>query len=95
MNSRKSISTILNILPYRLLLCGISEERSRSRSSFRPAKLALTDCVPRSTVPCASISAASAAAAPKGTKRLRLDGGRRAPAKLLPPKTRLEGPAPP
>src|SRR5215207_10077554 len=31
-----------------------SEERSRSRSSFRPAKLALTDPVPRSTVPCAS-----------------------------------------
>src|ERR671911_2104771 len=31
-----------------------SEERSRSRSSFRPAKLALTDRVPRSTPPCAS-----------------------------------------
>src|SRR5215204_6144738 len=46
-----------------------SEERSRSRSSFRPAKLALTDRLPRSTAPCASsISASSAAAAPKGTK---------------------------
>src|SRR5829696_4737953 len=32
-----------------------SEERSRSRSSFRPAKLALTDLVPRSTAPCASL----------------------------------------
>jgi hypothetical protein len=27
--------------------------------------------------------------------KMRLDGGRCAPAKLLPPKTRLEGPAPP
>jgi len=27
--------------------------------------------------------------------KMRLDGGRRAPAKLLAPKTRLEGPAPP
>src|SRR5215213_11587104 len=36
---------------------------------FDPAKLALTDPVPRSTAPCASsISAPSAAAAPKGTK---------------------------
>src|ERR671910_2192387 len=35
-----------------------SEERSRSRSSFRPAKLALTDPVPRSTAPCASLQSA-------------------------------------
>src|SRR5215204_3341947 len=35
-----------------------SEERSRSRSSFRPAKLALTDHVPRSAAPCASLPSA-------------------------------------
>src|SRR5215203_3904661 len=35
-----------------------SEERPRSRSSFRPAKLALTDCVPRSSAPCASLPSA-------------------------------------
>src|SRR5215203_5724487 len=35
-----------------------SEERSRSRSSSRPAKLALTDRVPRSTAPCASLPSA-------------------------------------
>src|ERR671911_2757593 len=35
-----------------------SEERSRSRSSFRPGKLALTDSVPRSTAPCASLPSA-------------------------------------
>src|SRR5215208_4509942 len=35
-----------------------SEERSRSRSSFRPVKLALTDRVPRSTAPCASLPSA-------------------------------------
>src|SRR5215204_226435 len=35
-----------------------SEERSRSRSSFRPAKLALTYRVPRSTPPCASLPSA-------------------------------------
>src|SRR5215204_4380044 len=40
-----------------------SEERLRSCSSFRPAKLALTDRVPRYTAPCASTSAASVAAA--------------------------------
>src|SRR5215207_2248342 len=34
------------------------EERSRSRSSFRPAKLALTDHVPRSSAPCASLPSA-------------------------------------
>src|SRR5829696_701284 len=35
-----------------------SEERSRSRSSFRPAKLALTDPAPLSTAPCASLPSA-------------------------------------
>ena len=30
------------------------QERSRSRSSFRPAKLPLTDPIPRSTAPYAS-----------------------------------------
>src|SRR5829696_6334502 len=35
-----------------------SEERSRSRSSFRPAKLALTDRIPRYTAPCASLRSA-------------------------------------
>src|SRR5215208_2079157 len=35
-----------------------SEERSRSRSSFRPAKLALTDLLLRSTAPCASLPSA-------------------------------------
>src|SRR5215204_7774834 len=34
------------------------EERSRSRSSFRLAKLALTDPVPRSTAPCAWLPSA-------------------------------------
>src|SRR5215218_8924068 len=35
-----------------------SEERSRSRSSFRPAKLALTDRIPRYTASCASLLSA-------------------------------------
>src|SRR5215218_10410288 len=35
-----------------------SEERSRSRSSFRPVKLALTDPAPLSTAPCASLPSA-------------------------------------
>src|SRR5215217_1261451 len=35
-----------------------SEERSRSRSSFRPARLALTDRVPRSSAPCSSLLSA-------------------------------------
>src|SRR5215207_9208194 len=61
-----------------------SEERSRSRSSFRPAKLALTDPVPRSTATLrlASTSAASAAAAPKGSKHYSWPRG---PTELQPP----------
>src|SRR5215217_549544 len=35
-----------------------SEERSRYRSSFRPARLALTDRVPLSSAPCASLPSA-------------------------------------